>query len=159
MSTDADNGQKGFGALARYLRDHSWKAERMQDETAFKARKEGDLCPLLYYFQVKTELQQFLFYIVPEIDLFQDMVPPVGEFVCRANHGMRIGSFELDWRSGRLSFKSSLNFKGVELSPILIDNTIQPALTAFDEFFPGAARVIAGLDTPADAIRKIEYGE
>lgn len=152
-------GTTAIETLGGYLRDQAWSAERLAEDTAFKSRRELELCPVVYYFQIKPDLEQFLFYIVPELSLFEDMLAPCAEFVCRANHGMRIGNFELDFRAGQLSFRSSLNFKGVELSAVLIDNVIQPALTAFDEFFPGAARVIAGLDTPAEAIRKIEYGD
>jgi hypothetical protein len=49
--------------------------------------------------------------------------------------------------------------KSVQLSEQLIDNVIQPALTAFDEFFPGLADVIAGIETPASAMAKAEYGK
>lgn len=159
MSADTPNGEKAFATLTQYLKDRGWKTERLSGDTAFKSEKEGDLCPLLYYFQIKVDLEQFLFYIVPHINLFEQMLQPTAEYTCRANHGLRIGNFELDFKTGRLSFKSSLNFKGVELSPVLIDNVIEPALTAFDEFFPGAANVIAGVDSPVDAIRKMEYGE
>jgi hypothetical protein len=159
MSGATPNGQKAFETLTQYLNVHGWNAERLAEQTAFKAHKEGELCPLVYYFQIKSDLEQFLFYVVPDINLFEQMLQPTAEYVCRANHGLRIGNFELDFRAGRLSFKSSLNFRGVELTDRLLDNVIQPALTAFDEFFPGASNVIAGLDSPADAIRKMEYGE
>lgn len=45
-------------------------------------------------------------------------------------------NFELDFRDAQVSLKSSLNYKDVELSEQLIDNVIQPALVAFNEFFP-----------------------
>lgn len=41
----------------------------------------------------------------------------------------------------------------------MLDNVIQPALAAFDEFFPAAAQVIAGIQTPVEAIRSVEYGD
>lgn len=148
---------RALDTLARYLQEHDWPAKRVPDRLAFKARKEGELCPVVYYFQLEPELDQFLFYIAPELSLFQEMLPPMAELVCRANDGLRIGSFELSFRTGQLSFRSSLNFRGLELTAALIDNVIQPALAAYDEFFPAVARVIAGLDTPAEAIRKVEY--
>ena len=94
--------------------------------------------------------------IVPEINLTKDLLQPSAEYICRVNSGMRIGNFELDFRDGAVSFKSSINFKGVTFSERLIDNVIQPALTAYDESYPGLVRVLAGLDTPKNAIAKIE---
>jgi hypothetical protein len=157
--TDTSNGEKALATLERYVNEHGWAAKRMPDQTAFKAKKDGEHHAIYYYFEIEVALEQFLFYIAPEISLFQQQVPPMAEFVCRANYGMRIGCWDLDFKAGKISFRSSINFKGVELTPTLIDNTIQPALAAFDEFFPGVQRVFAGLDTPADAILKIEYGE
>jgi|SRR6516165_7643146 hypothetical protein len=158
MDEPHQNGLRAFDTLQRYLGDKGWSFERIKDDYALRSETEGELCPLTYYFQIKLELEQFLFYIVPKITLLKDMLHPAAEYICRANFGLRIGDFELDYRDGQVQFKSSINFKGVELDKILIDNTIAPALTAFEEFFPGLANVIAGLETPAKAIRKAEYG-
>jgi hypothetical protein len=158
MSEDSNNDQPAFRNLASYLKDKGWQVDEIESGSAFKSSKDGELCPLIYYFQIKPDLEQFLFYIVPHINLLEQMIPPAMEYVCRANVGLRIGNFELDVRDGQITFKSSVNYKGLELSAQLIDNTIQPALTAFDEFFPGLANVIAGIETPASAIAKAEYG-
>jgi hypothetical protein len=158
MAEDSKNGQHAFQVLARYLRDNGWQVEEIEPGSAFKSSKDGELCPLIHYFQLKTDLEQFLFYIVPHINLLEQMIPLAMEYICRANVGLRIGNFELDVRDGQVTFKSSVNFKGLELSAQLIDNTIQPALTAFDEFFAGLADVIAGIETPASAMAKAEYG-
>jgi hypothetical protein len=159
MSSGRETSQRAHETLARHLKDKGWQIEEIEPGPAFKSSKDGELCPLIYYFQIKAELEQFLFYIVPNITLLEHMLPAAAEYVCRANAGLRIGNFELDVRDGQVCFKSSINFKGVQLSEQLIDNVIQPALTAFDEFFPGLADVIAGIETPASAMAKAEYGK
>lgn len=159
MNPKPDNGIKAFQVLRRYLDDGGWNAEEMTDQFAFMAKGEDELSTRVYYFQVKIELEQFLFYIQPDITLLSDMLPSVAEFVARANFGMRIGNFEVDYGTCRVCFRSSINFKGIPLSKELVEGVIAPALEAYDEYFPGLARVIAGIDTPAKAIREIEYGE
>ena len=72
---------------------------------------------------------------------------------------MRIGNFELDYSQAAVCFRSGVNFVGTALTAALIRGAVEPALAAYDEFFPGLARVIAGLDTPEKAIQVIEYGE
>ena len=155
--TCAENRTKAFATLTKYLQGKPWPLTQIRD-TAYKAVVEGDLCPLTYYFQIPDEHEEFLFYISPEIEFFENLLPDAAEYVCRANYGLRIGNFEVVYRSGRVNFKSSINFKGVALTETLVDNVIQPALTAFDEFFPGLAAVLAGTETPQSAIQKAHYG-
>ncbi len=144
--------------VQRYLRDHQWKAEAMPKEHAFKEERETKYGIVTYYFQIEPELDQFLFYISPEIRLIKEQLLPVAEFVVRANFGMRIGNFELDMKEGKVSFRSGLNFKGQGLSTALIDGAVQPALKAFEEFYPSLEKVFAGIMSPLEAINEAEYG-
>ena len=159
MEFAANNGMEAFQSVRQFLGKGDWDAEEIPGQYTFKATAEGELCPQVYYFQIKVELGQFLFYIVPVITLLPDMFPAVAEFIARANFGMRIGNFELDYEGCQVMVRSSINFKGVPLSETLIEGVISPALEAYKEFFPGLAQVIAGTNTPSHAIRVIEYGE
>lgn len=159
-SSTNENGLKAFETLRSHLQNKGWNASPIEDRHVFKATREDSLVGERdYYFQVKPDLEQFLFYIAPNLLLMPEMLPPVAEFICRANFGMRIGNFELDYEGCKVSFKSSINFKGVPLTEQLIDNVIEPALEAYDEFFTGLVQVFTGVETPARAIRIIEYGD
>lgn len=140
------------------MRDHGWKPEAVPEQHAFKEERETQYGPITYYFQIEPELEQFLFYISPEIRLLKEQLLPVAEYIVRANFGMRIGNFELDMKAGKISFRSGLNFKGQGLSAALIDGAVQPALKAFEEFYPSLEKVFAGIKTPVEAINEAEYG-
>ena len=156
-----ENGIQAFLTLRQFLKKNGWDVEEIQGEYAFKARENenDELCPKTYFFQIKVDLEQFLFYIVPDLTLLPDMLPLVAEFTARANFGMRIGNFEVNYKDYQVYFRSSVNFKGDRLSEALIKGVIEPALEAFDEYFTGLAKIIAGIDTPEAAIYAIEYGE
>jgi len=158
-STQSDMSVEALKTLTAYLDAKDWKAKQVEGRSAFKARKNIDLCPLDFYFQIIPKQEQFLFYISPVLTFLPSLLNPVSEYVARANFGMRIGNFEVDYAGCKISFRSGLNFHGHGLSTELLDGAVQPALKAFEEFFPGLADVIAGISAPADAIRKIEYGE
>ena len=157
MNAPATNRQRAFDTLTRYLVKANWNAVKLES-SAFQAKRASELCPLHYYFQVHAEHEQFLFFIVPQITLLRDLLPKAAEYACHANAGLRIGNFDVNYRAGQVTFKSSINFAGLPLTEELIDNTVQPALTAFDELFPAFAQIIAGLRTLAEAIRGAEYG-
>jgi hypothetical protein len=55
-----------------------WRAD------AFTASGQDEFCRREYYFQIKTDLEQFLFYISPIMLFMPDMLPSIAEFICRA---------------------------------------------------------------------------
>ena len=144
--------------LRRYLALGSWNAKPIDGRNAFKATADDELAPRVYYFQI-VDQEQFLFYIQPQLTLLPDMLPRMAEFIARANFGMRIGNFELDYSQAAVCFRSGVNFKGTGLTEALIRGAVEPALAAYDEFFPGVVRVFAGVEPPARIIQSIEYGE
>ena len=65
---------------------------------------------------IRVDLEEFLFYAVAPIKTPDEVRPAVSEYVTRANYGLRIGNFELDYGDGEVRYKSSLNFEGQDLS-------------------------------------------
>jgi hypothetical protein len=80
----------------------------------------------------------------------------VAEFITRANRGMRIGNFELDFDDGEVRYKTSLDVEGGELTNKMIDNLLRANLTTIDRYFAGMMELIYGEKTPSDIIKKIE---
>lgn len=157
--SENNNGLEAYETLRRYLAETNPDAEEIAGKQAFKGRHTGDMFSSTYYFEIKVDLEQFLFYIVPDFIAPTEEMPLVAEYVARVNSGMRIGNFEVDFRNGEIRFKSSINFKGEKLTPALIDGAVEPALEAYETYMPGLVNVIAGLETPVRAINKIDYGE
>ncbi len=156
-TSSTSNAALAFETLREYLKQGGWKASELEGKHAFKVVKKRRSIPLTYYFQILEEEEQFLFKIVPVLTLFPDLLALAAEYTARANYGMRIGNFEVSYADAMITFKSGLNFKGQRLTRAWIDNAVQPALTAFAEYFPGLMKVLAGLETPVEAVRKIEY--
>ncbi|MBP8974021.1 MAG: YbjN domain-containing protein, partial [Anaerolineae bacterium] len=82
--------------------------------------------------------------------------PAVAEFLTRANFGLRIGNFELDYHDGEVRYKTSLDFEDEKLTPALIRNAVYPAVTTMDRYLPGLMKVVYGGRTPYEAIEEIE---
>jgi hypothetical protein len=117
--------------------------------------KNGDLrC----YAIVRVDLEEFLFYAVAPIKVPEDDRAAVAEYLTRANYGLRIGNFELDYSDGEVRYKSSLDFEGQQLTSDLIRNAIYPAVHTMDRYLPGLLRVTFGGATPHEAIEEVEGG-
>jgi len=81
----------------------------------------------------------------------------IAEFIARANYGLIIGNFELDFEDGELKYKTS-NFYD-DTFPASEEVFIRNLFTNFqmmERYFPGIMAVIYANITPQTAINQIE---
>ena len=150
------NGWKAFTTLGQFLEEDEWYPQPLEGRTVYVTYFAGRNGELHCYAQVRVELEQFLFYAVAPVKVPADMRPAVAEFLTRANYGLRIGNFEMDYSDGEVRFKSSLDFEGEALTFNWIRHAIYPAVQTMDEYLPGLMKVVYGGKTPEEAIREIE---
>jgi hypothetical protein len=105
-----------------------------------------------------TENEQFVFYLIFGVSAAPDVRDEAARFITRANYGLTIGDFELDYDDGQLQFRSSVDFEGVGLSEKLIANVILPATSAVDRFAEGLMDVLAGRKDAEEAIAEAGSG-
>lgn len=153
---DNPNGLKAFETLARFLDEDGWFPRRMESRHSFTMSYTGQHGDLRCYAMVRVDLEEFLFYALAPIKIPEQVRQSVAEYLTRANYGLRIGNFELDYADGEVRYKSSLNFENQELTIDLISNTIYPAVQTLDRYLPGLLRVSYGGATPFEAIEEIE---
>ncbi len=101
-------------------------------------------------------MEQFIFYVMCPVKAPEEKRLAVAEFIARANYGLRIGNFELDFSDGEVRYKSSLDFEGVLLEPQLIRNAIYPAAQTMNHYLPGLMGIIYANKTPEEAVAEIE---
>lgn len=80
----------------------------------------------------------------------------VAEFIARANYGMLIGNFELDFGDGTARFRAGLDYEGAVLSKALVKNLASAAFDACDVYGEALADVMQGIVGAAEAIEAAE---
>lgn len=80
----------------------------------------------------------------------------VAEYVTRANYGLMVGNFELDFSDGEVRFKIAMDTDGIRLNEDIIGLTIFGNCRTMDKYLPGLMSVIYGNSTPEQAIREVE---
>ncbi len=161
MTTPADennNSQQAFVTLGQFLEDDGWHPRQLEERTIYRMGFAGQNAQMVCYAQVLVDLEVFLFYALAPFKVPEDARMAVAEFITRANYGMRIGNFELDFRDGEVRYKSSLDFEGATLTPALIQHAIYPAALMMDRYMPGLMGVAHGGKSPVEAIAEIEEG-
>lgn len=150
------NGLRAFEMVWRFLEEDDWHPSRLGEKYIYHVQFSGRNGQQNCYAIVRTDLEQFLFYAVAPVKAPHEVRGAISEFITRANYGLRIGNFELDYADGEIRYKSSLDFEGVELQPQMIRTAIYPAVQTMDRYMTGLMRVMYGGRTPVEAIQEIE---
>lgn len=152
------NGLQAFELLSNYLDEDEWFPRRIEGKYAYSMSYTGKNGDLRCYAIVRVDLEEFLFYAVAPVKVPEEVRPAVAEYLTRANYGLRIGNFEMDYSDGEVRYKSSIDFEGQALTADLIRNAIYPAVHTMDRYLTGLLRVSFGGATPLEAIEEVEGG-
>lgn len=150
------NGLQAFETLGQFLQDDGWYPQLLEGKHIYRIGYSGTNGQIAGYAQVAIQSEQFIFYAVSPVKAPEDARLRLAEFLTRANYGLRIGNFELDFNDGEVRYKSSIDFEGEALTPALIRNAMYPAVQTMDHYLAGLMAVMYGGKTPAEAIAEIE---
>ncbi|MBN1202341.1 MAG: YbjN domain-containing protein [Anaerolineae bacterium] len=145
-----------FQALSQFFTEDEWNPSEMENRPILAMSINGKNGAWRCYAQAREEQQQFVFYSVNQTNTPENKRSAVAEFITRANYGMIMGNFELDFRDGEVRYKTSIDVEGDEISQALIRNMVYANVTLFDRYLPGLMTVIYGGATPEEAIQSVE---
>jgi hypothetical protein len=80
----------------------------------------------------------------------------VSEFITRANYGMNIGNFELDFSDGEVRFKTSMTTYDQPPGDGDLACLVHTNIGTLDNYMKGIMGVVYGGKTPTEAIYEIE---
>ena len=138
------------------MEEDGWHPQQLEGRTIYRMGFSGQNAQVACYAQVVVDQELCLFYAMAPFKVPEDARMAAAEFITRANYGMRIGNFELDFRDGEVRYKTSFDFEGATLTPELIKQAIYPAVLTIDRYMPGLMGVAHGGRDPAEAIAEIE---
>jgi hypothetical protein len=150
------NGIQGFVNVGAFMEEDGWNPQRIDDKFVYRTYYYGKHAEFRCYAQVRVDLQQFIFYTVATFKVPEELRLHVAEYITRANYGLRIGNFEMDFSDGEVRYKSSLDFENETLTSNFIRYVIYPAVQTMDHYMPGLMKVVYGGIAPIVAIEQIE---
>ncbi len=140
----------------KVLTEIGWDPQPEQGATGFFIDFGPPHIPISDAFAaIAPDSEQFVIYIN-----FGPSVPPerldeIARFLIRANWGLMIGNFEMDYSDGHVRFKSSVNFRGTDLSEALIRNAILSAMNAVEHYADGLMEVLSGRKDATEALKDL----
>ncbi len=145
--------------IGSFLEEDDWPLNLVEGRTVYKTAFEGKNGQFTCYAQERTEQEQFVFYSIFPVRTPDNKMSEITEFITRANYGMIIGNFEVDFSDGEIRYKTSVDVEDVEFNEPLVRHMVYANVLTMDKYFPGLMRVLyAGID-PVDAIAEVEGAE
>jgi len=145
-----------FNELAEFFTGDEWGPEQVDSQPVLSMDFEGEngkwTCLAFAY----DERERVVFTSLLPVQVPDEKRPLVAEYLTRANFGMEIGNFEMDFSDGAVQFRTSIDVEGGELTPKMIQNLAYLNVAVSDQYLPGLVMVIEGEATPVEAIEKVE---
>jgi hypothetical protein len=145
-----------YEAIVNFFKEDDWNFYEMDDAPVLTMTFSGKNGRWTCYAQAREAQEQFVFYSVCPINAPKEKLAEVVEFITRANYGMIIGNFELDYNDGEIRYKTSIDVEGTDFPPVLVKQVVYANVVVLDRYLSGLMRVIYGDASPADEITKIE---
>jgi hypothetical protein len=160
--SDNNNNHRGedvgpiFKAVAGFFKEDGWNYEQLEGRPILRMGFQGENGNWACFAQSLDEKDRFVFYSSLEMRVPANKRAVVAEYLTRANYGMIIGNFEMDFADGEVRFRTSVDIEGGELTREMIKNLAYSNVLMMDRYLPGLMSVVYAGATPAEAIEKAE---
>ena len=140
-----------------FLNADDWNYERV-NTNLYRMRFTGKSGTWIVLAQIKPENEQVVFYsVIPQAQNIPDhRRHAAAEYLTRANYGMLVGNFEMDFNDGEVRYKTLIDVEGGSLQAKQVKTLLYLNVLTFDKYLPGLQAVVAEAQTPATAVKAVE---
>ena len=145
--------------MVEFFRDDGWPFAEIDGASAASTSFHGVSGQWACLAQAREAESQLLFYSLCPVAVQPGQYAAAAEVVARANAGMIVGNFELDYDDGEIRFKTSIDVEGDRLSPALVKRLVYANVHTTDQYLPAIRAVLEDGDSPAFAIARVEAAD
>lgn len=150
--------------VADFLESEEWPYAQLSNSssdndlplTTLRLAFRGDNGQWSCYVKINQEQQTVCFYSICPVSAEADQCDAIAHFITRANYGMVLGNFELDFSDGEIRYKTSIDVEGDRLTPALVQNLVYTNVMMMDQYLPGVIAVLDQGLSPEEAIALVE---
>jgi hypothetical protein len=155
METDAYE-QTVLDVVFRFLHEEQWNYQQIEGKPVIRAGFHGEHGTWVCFLRVDSGTHRLIFHSLLGMDIGPQYRAQVVEYITRVNHALALGNFEMDFDSGDVRFKTSVETPENELSVAMVRALAYANVLAIDHYFPGVMAVIHGGMSPVGALARIE---
>ena len=145
-----------YDAMVDFFKTDDWPYIQLEDRPVLSMNFDGKNAKWTCFAQAREEQRQFIFYSVCPVNAPAEKRPALAEFITRANYGLIIGNFELDFEDGEIRYKTSLDAEDLALNATVFKNLVYANLSMMDQYLPGILSILSSEISPREMIDQIE---
>ena len=145
-----------FEQVQSYFTREKWDFEKIEGETALQLGYVATDNMWTCYAQVLEDDAIFAFFSVAPIEIPMMKRRLASEYLTRANFGLMYGGFEMDFETGTVRYKTSIDVEDDRLSYELFRPVVCANVFMMERYLPGLQRVVYEDVTPQAAIEAAE---
>lgn len=143
-------------SMKAFLTEERWSFEADAEHPVLRCRFTGSAGTWSCLLQAREEQEQLLVYSIAPLRVPTERRRDAAEYLTRANYGLVLGNFELDFSDGEVRFKTSMDAEDVALGPALLRPLLYQNALTMDRYLQGLRDVALGGTAPARAIAAVE---
>jgi len=145
-----------FNTMVRFFREDDWNFRELEGRAILSMGFSGENGAWTCRALADESSSGMRFYSVLDSRVPSGKRQAIAEFITRANYGLKIGNFEMDFSDGEVRYKTSISVQGGRLTTEMVKHLVYLNVLMMDRYFAGIMSVVYGGATPAAAITKIE---
>ena len=145
-----------YDAMVDFFKTDDWPYIQLEDRPVLSMNFDGKNAKWTCFAQAREEQRQFIFYSVCPVNAPAEKRPALAEFITRANYGLIIGNFELDFEDGEIRYKTSLDAEDLALNATAFKNLVYANVSMMDQYLPGIMSILYSEISPREMIDQIE---
>jgi hypothetical protein len=129
-----------------------WPYDEDPNQPVLELGFEGPNGSWVCYADCRDDVRQLIFYSILDESTPEERRPVMAEFLTRANYGLAIGNFELDFSDGEVRFKTSIDAGESDLDLEAIRRLTYLNVGTMNQYVPAINEVMAGNLAPEAAV-------
>ena len=152
----ADYSKALANQVNEYLKSQNWKYEFSEEEGVFRfgMSLENKMNNCRMVILIGDEL--FTSYAISPVSADAETAAQMSNYLTRANYGLKIGNFELDFRDGEIRYKATLFCGGTVPALDIVERVADMPFRMMEHYGGGLLNVLFGNADPASEIAKVD---
>jgi hypothetical protein len=157
LAQTAENAPSSLrSVVAAYLAKEGLKYEYLADASTFRLNMVMPHGTINCAIVVKEEYNRVIMISSLPATVTAGNRVMAAEYLMRANFGLPLGNFELDYSDGEVRYKTSIDVTGGTLSEEMMKSVFSTNISVVHRYLPGLLKILSGQITPESAIREAE---
>lgn len=157
MDANLHNSCSLQSVVAEFLEGEELKFNEYKDEPTFALGMRGRTGSWMVRIHVHETSRTVVIHSLVYLTTPVEKRLPIAALLTRANYGLVLGNFEMDFEDGEIRYKTSLCVEGGELTLPMMHHLFAVNIATTDQWLPAINQVLYNHSAPEEAYNIVRY--